>query len=201
MFTWEKFFKTHSGNNYPNEIIVRFVMNYYKNFEFNDRKKIKILDLGCGTGANFLFLYENNFSVSAIDKSKNALKKLMLRCKKKRIIIEKKNIKLATFDKIPFKNEEFDMVIDSTSLQHCKKSLIKKSIFEIRRVMKRNGCFFSIFQKNYQKKGIYYNLMSHIELKKLLKKNFKKILVGSYSFNLPLKNMKENFYLIKSIRK
>ena len=55
-------------------------MNYYKNFEFNDRKKIKILDLD-GT-VNFFF-YENNFSVSAIDKSKNALKKLMLRCKKK----------------------------------------------------------------------------------------------------------------------
>ena len=38
--------------------------------------------------------------------------------------------------------------------------------------MKRNGCFFSIFKK-LPKKGIYYNLMSHIELKKLFKKILK----------------------------
>ena len=40
------------------------------------------------------------------------------------------------------------MVIDSTSLQHCKKNLMTKSILEISRVLKKKGCFFSVFQNN-----------------------------------------------------
>ena len=69
--TWDKFFKYSTGNNYPNEIIVRFVMNYYKDHNIKERKKFKILDLGSGSGANFFFLYEKNFSVSALDISEN----------------------------------------------------------------------------------------------------------------------------------
>ena len=90
----------------------------------------------------FFFLYEKNFSVSALDISQNALNELKLKIKQKKIKVDKKNIKLGSFNKIPFSNEQFDMVIDSTSLQHCKKNLMTKSILEISRVLKKKDVFF-----------------------------------------------------------
>lgn len=199
--SWDMFFKNSSGNNYPNEIIVRFVMNYYKVLKNKDRKKIKILDLGSGSGANFFFLLENNFSVSALDISRNALNKLKLKIKHKKIKVEKKNIKLGSFNKIPFNNDQFDMVIDSTSLQHCKKKLMTKSILEISRVLKKKGCFFSIYQNNNFNKKFYYNRLSLIDLKKILKKNFKNISTGYINLKLPIIDYIEHFNLIKSIKK
>ena len=76
-----------------------------------------------------------------------------------------------------------------------------KSILEIRRVLKKKGCFFSIFQNNNFNEKFYYNRLSLIDLKKILKKNFKNISTGYINLKLPIINYIEHFNLIKSIKK
>ena len=64
---WENTFKNNlkSQRNFPNEELCRFLGRNYK-----DKKKIKVLELGCGTGANVPAILHHNMSLTAIDFSK-----------------------------------------------------------------------------------------------------------------------------------
>ena len=53
---------------YPNEHVVRFVFTQFSQ-DLAKRSCIKILDLGCGVGANTVFLSKEGFQVFATDAS------------------------------------------------------------------------------------------------------------------------------------
>jgi hypothetical protein len=58
--TWEQVFRVRDWARYPQEELIRFVaVNFYSAAE---RKKIKILDAGCGTGAGVWFIAREGFS-------------------------------------------------------------------------------------------------------------------------------------------
>src|SRR3989344_2244801 len=64
-------------------------------------KQLNILDAGCGTGRNIIFL-KNYGKVSGFDISPYAIKY----CKRRKLV----NIKFGSIDKIPYKNNCFDVV-------------------------------------------------------------------------------------------
>ncbi len=198
--SWEIFFKNNDGNYYPNNFVIRLVLSYFKKVKYSERKKIKILDLGSGTGSNFFFLVDQNFTPSAIDKSKNAIKKLKFKIKKKNKDF-KYDIKVSSFENLPFQDKNFEMIIDCTSLQHCKRNLLKRSLEEVNRVMKKNGCFISIYEKTKNNKNYDTNTYKINNLKNFLKKYFKKINVGTLDYNFGYENYKESFYIIQCIKK
>ena len=51
---WNKVFKNSDWGKYPGEELVRFIARKY--YDVPNRKVIKILELGCGTGANIWFM-------------------------------------------------------------------------------------------------------------------------------------------------
>ena len=63
--------------------VIRFIANKY---EKKDKKRLKILEVGCGTGANLSFFIEEGFNTYGIDGSKVAIK-----LAKKKLKKEKKN--------------------------------------------------------------------------------------------------------------
>ena len=63
----------------PNEDIIRFTVKYLK-------KKSKILDIGCGTGRNAIYLIELNHTVDCLDFSENGINLLKLLFKKKKLV-------------------------------------------------------------------------------------------------------------------
>ena len=69
--TWDKIFQDNEWAKYPAEDLIRFIAKNFYNAEI--RKKIKILDIGCGTGCNLWFLAREGFQVFGIDGSKNAI--------------------------------------------------------------------------------------------------------------------------------
>ena len=74
--TWENIYKRKTQshkNKYPNSEIVSFVLKYYYQQCFDNRKNIKVLDLGCGWGNNLNFLKNEGFDVYGIDGSKTAI--------------------------------------------------------------------------------------------------------------------------------
>ena len=92
----------------------------------------KILDLGCGSGRNFI--KDKNLKFYGIDFSQSMLDKARKRCAEDRFNVE---LKKSSVDKIPYGDNFFDAVIYSAVL-HCVHSpdKRKKSLKEIYRVLK-----------------------------------------------------------------
>lgn len=133
---WEKTYSSnslHHKNEYPNTEVVSFIMNNFG--KIKDKTKIKILDLGCGWGNNLSFLKEKGFDYYGIDFSKTAVE----HCKK-----YFKNVLCENISNLPYEDNFFDCVFDRASIQHNSFEKQKKIISEVKKVLKKNGKFFSI---------------------------------------------------------
>ncbi len=126
---WERNYKNKRFNNYPFDRVVSFI---FKNFKQKNKKKIKVLDLGCGGGNNSLFLAKEGFDLYAIDGSSESIKIT----RKKLKFYDKKKIIKCNFTKLPFKNNFFDCIIDRQSLSCNSFKDIKRIVKEIYRVSK-----------------------------------------------------------------
>jgi len=133
-------------NRYPYDLVVSIVARKFFNIPKEKRKKIKVLDLGCGAGNNAKFLSENGFNVYGIDWSKSAIEI----CKER---FQKWNLKgsfiQGDFNKLPYQNNFFDLVIDRESLYANYFSEIKKTIKEIYKKLKKDGYFISFIYNTY----------------------------------------------------
>jgi ubiquinone/menaquinone biosynthesis C-methylase UbiE len=197
---WNNFYKKHKGNKYPDNFIIIMLLQEFKNLCFSERKKINILDLGMGGGANLFFLHNENFKTFGIDFSKkthDVVKKKITRLK---LDID---LKCADFTSLPYDDLKFDAVIDCRSLQHKQNYLLDQSLKEIKRVLKKNGKFFSIFM-NYedQKSGFYTNYLTKKEIKKNLSRYFNVLEFGflKFSFSSSTKPQ-QSFWISRSIKK
>lgn len=139
---WEKIHSTQEWGQYPNEDVIRFIArNYYnKKGGGDNRKNIKILDFGCGAGANTWYLAREEFDVYAFDGSESAVKKAQSK-------LENDNLH-ATFKVcdalyIDYDNEYFDCIIDSAVIYSNLLSNINKMYQKIYDMLKIGGKFFT----------------------------------------------------------
>lgn len=135
---WDDIFKGSEWGKYPPEELVRFVaINFYK---FSDRKNIKMLEVGSGTGANLWYLAREGFSVTGIDGSKTGVDRAIKRLKEESLEAE---VLVGDVVNLPFKDNTFDCAIDIECV--CSNSYKNSKIIigEIHRVLKPNGKFFS----------------------------------------------------------
>jgi len=114
-----------------------------KDFLKNKKRKVKILDLGCGSGRNFI--NDKKFEFYGVDFSKEMLKL----AKKKGY---KKLVKAELYD-LPFDDNYFDYALYIASL-HCIPSaqLRENSLKELARVLKKGGkALISVWNKEHKK--------------------------------------------------
>jgi ubiquinone/menaquinone biosynthesis C-methylase UbiE len=110
------------------------------------RKKIKVLELGCGGGNNAKFLAENGFDVYGIDGSRSAIEICKERFKEWNL---KGNFIQGDFLSLPYRNNFFDLVIDRESLYANKFKDIKKAVNEVYKKLKVGGLFISFIYSSY----------------------------------------------------
>ena len=110
--------------------------------DLNLKNKNIILDLGCGTG-DIIFQINNksklnsNYSACLVDPNIEMMKHGIKKFKKKNISW------LASYgEKLPFKNNKFDLVTMSFSLRNVEN--IKITLNEINRVLKKDGQFLCL---------------------------------------------------------
>lgn len=94
------------------------------------KKKIKVLDAGCGTG--FMLPHLGIFGdVQGIDISDEALRI----CHEQKYFMAQK----ASIDNIPFKDQEFDLAVSLDVLYHLDVKDDLKALKELYRILKNNG--------------------------------------------------------------
>jgi len=137
---WDNFHKNKYNKIYPqwpNEILLKLIFGNYLKNKINIKSNYKILDVGCGFGNNLLpfnnitkHLYGTEVSSKICKIAENFL----------RLKDIEATIKFGTNQKIPFKNNFFDILLSINVLHYEKNEVdILKSLKEYKRVLKKNG--------------------------------------------------------------
>ena len=167
----------------------------------NPKKKLKVLDCGCGEGSNINYLIKKlGYDGYGVDISKPSIKV----CKKK---IKKNNIKLINFEvkeDDDFFNTKFDLIISVDVLYYLNNKDLKVRLISLNKMLKPGGFvfftmaskknkYFKFFcnkiknadglykvdlgvDKNYRKRhkqSIYYHYINFIKNESDLKNKFK----------------------------
>ncbi len=69
--TWEDIFRSQAWGKYPSEDVIRFVARNF--YTVPERDAIRILEVGCGPGANVWYIAKEGFSAYGIDGSTTAI--------------------------------------------------------------------------------------------------------------------------------
>lgn len=140
---WESIFISQNWGRYPAESLIRFIMGTcgWGSIPKNNRKTIRVLEIGCGTGANVWFLAKEGFSVDAIDGSATAINILHRRLKEEGL--DPISSTVGDVSELNFPNETFDAVIDNECIYANNEQWAKKIVSEIQRVLKPGGKFYS----------------------------------------------------------
>ena len=101
--------------------------------EVLDKCETPVLDLGCGTGNDTLYLTERGFKVIACDYSEFALDKI----KQDILGVETKQIDIS--QTLPFEDKTFDLIIADLSLHYFDEQTTKKIMQEIKRILRPSG--------------------------------------------------------------
>jgi len=127
---------------YPNESLVAFLggEGLFK-LPYEERKQIKILEVGCGSGANLWMMAKEGMDVYGNDISEEALKIAKTHLHDKWGV--EAHLTKAAFGCLPYSDSSFDYVVDVVSLQHIDKLSSLTALKEIFRVLKPGGKFFS----------------------------------------------------------
>ena len=135
---WDKIFKENEWGKYPDMSIVRFISKKFYNKK--KRKKISILEVGCGTGANLSFFAKEGFNTYGVDGSKIAIKIATKKLKKDNL---KADLIVSDIKKLPYRSGVFDCVVDCECLYSNSFSETILILKEINRVLKKKGFFLS----------------------------------------------------------
>lgn len=122
---------------FPNESLIGFVRS---TFGRQGGEGKKVLEIGCGSGANLWFLAREGFTTFGIDLAPSGL-----RCCTEIVDSWSQTASLVRGDMsvLPFFDHSFDLIVDVVSLQHLDFASHQKTLAEVKRCLASDGRFFS----------------------------------------------------------
>lgn len=139
---WETVHSSRPWGEHPSEDLIRFMVRRYR--DTVDRSAIRIIDIGCGPGANLTFLAREGFTLAGIDASDTAISNARQRIQDAGIEIDDAALDLrqGNFAALPWSDESFDVAIDMESIYANPMAVIRSCIGEAHRVLKPGAVFF-----------------------------------------------------------
>lgn len=156
---------------YPNEELCRFMGRNFFSIPQEKRKYIKILETGCGSGANLWMIAREGFDTYGIDLSDESLKL----CEQ---MLEKYNTKaqlsVQDMSSMDFGSNTFDAIVDVFSSYCLNTTNSAKYIKNIWSILKPGGLFFSYFPSKCSDAYQHHqpaNLLDSSTINSILRKN------------------------------
>lgn len=139
---WDEKFRSRSWGRYPPEDLVRFMG---RNFRDADKGAVKVLEVGCGPGANLWFLHREGFAVHGIDVSPAAIGIASDRLAHENAGIPSPaaDLRVGNFAALPWPDGYFDVAVDVFALYANTTDVIRQALAEVARVLKPGGLFYS----------------------------------------------------------
>jgi cyclopropane fatty-acyl-phospholipid synthase-like methyltransferase len=127
---------------YPNEELCRFMGRNFFQRPFEERKDIKILETGCGSGANLWMIAKEGFDAYGLDLSEAclALCEKMLAKYDTKAALSAQDMTQTNFD-----HYTFDAVVDVFSSYCLDKHSGERYLSHVFDILKLGGLFFSYF--------------------------------------------------------
>jgi SAM-dependent methyltransferase len=137
---WEDVFRHQAWGKYPGEDLIRFVARHF--YGAIDRRQIKLLEVGCGPGANLWFMAREGFSIYGIDGSQTAIDQA-----RERLDAEcpgwKGQLWCGDMGQIPVEDGFFAAVIDNEAV-YCNAYQTSRQIYqEMARVTHKGGMLYA----------------------------------------------------------
>ncbi|HEH9398767.1 TPA: class I SAM-dependent methyltransferase [Aeromonas sobria] len=129
-----------SQRRYPNDSLIGFMADNFFHLSQQERGECRILELGCGSGANIWMLAKEGFDTWGLDLSPAGI----ALCKR---VVASWNVNahldVGDMTKVPYPDNYFDAIVDVVSMQHLTLGQHNKTISEINRCLKPGGRVFS----------------------------------------------------------
>lgn len=139
---WETVYQSRPWGQYPGEDVIRFVAGNF--FRVPDRSKVRLLEVGCGSGANLWFMAREGFSVHGVDGSPSAV-----RLARERLDHEcagwsqtDGQVQVSDMASLPYPDGSFDAVLDVVAACYSPLPQARKSYAELARVTRPGGKLF-----------------------------------------------------------
>jgi len=169
-------------NRYPFDALVTF---FLRNYSRESRARLRVLEIGCGTGNNINFLLQEGFNAIGVDSSQTAVDL------GNRFLVEsghKRCLKRAELSKLDFENESFDIVLDRGCLTQNSLADIKVILGEAKRILVDGGIVLSY--------TLFGNRHPEIDFGKEVSPNCRDFFISGYFSNVGL----TSFHDIQSIK-
>ena len=185
---WEKEYKSTKG--IPTTTRTKPSSSVVKSIEYLEKRKLlkgkQVVDLGCGTGRNSLYLANLGFKVTAVDFSQTALNKLKKEAKKQELDKSIKLVNASIGKKLSIKANLFDLALDIVSSLSLDDKQFKVFANEVKQIVRPGGFFVcyvlsdkdEFYQRYGNGQGHYLapksDLLEYCRSKKEILDNFKK---------------------------
>ncbi|RAJ85801.1 2-polyprenyl-3-methyl-5-hydroxy-6-metoxy-1,4-benzoquinol methylase [Chitinophaga dinghuensis] len=158
---WDHVFSSQEWGKYPGESLIQFIArNFYK----LDRPNVKILEVGCGTGANLWYISRERFDAYGIDGSKVAIDIARERMKSEGLSV---NVEVGDIATLPYEDSFFDAVVDVECLYANSADALGNILPEISRVLKPGGLLYSRTFSDNMYMGENANMVGHMEYQEI----------------------------------
>ncbi|MFK7911583.1 MAG: class I SAM-dependent methyltransferase [Akkermansiaceae bacterium] len=140
---WENIYASGKQlNRYPWDCVVSFLYRYSATAHV-PINKMRILEIGCGSGSNLWFAAREGASVVGIDTSKSSIEYAEKRFTEDSLVGQ---FYCATLPNIPeFTPNYFDCIIDRACLTHCSDDTTSKSLATLSQLLRPQGLLLSTF--------------------------------------------------------
>ena len=127
---------------YPNEEFLRFMGRNLFSFDQDERPSVRVLEVGCGSGANLWVIAKEGFDAHGLDVSIESLSLA------KNLLgghLVKAKLEAGDMTDLPYPDNYFDCIVDIFSSYCMNEDAGNRFLCSVKRVLKPGGIFFSYF--------------------------------------------------------